>query len=881
MALGDNAKKPASGASGAKRTTAAKSTENSALTDDLFKSMLMTAADAVVTIDDNKNVIFWNDAAEKLWGYTSKETLGKNIKNFVPKENQKPHDGYVDANLKTGVNKIVGSGREVEVERKDGSRVPVMLTMSKAKVGDKTYFTAIVKDITEEKNAQERIRQTLEQALDAIITIDGETKEIEFVNKSAVSMFGYSVDELMGQNVKMIVNADIRGRHDQIVNDNIKTGVNKVVGGSRDLYVSRKDGSQFWANLSLSKVEIAGSIKFTAFIKDITDAKLAEAAAKESAEINQQTLEQAVDAVVTIDGHTKEILFMNSSAEQLWSRKKEDCLGKNIKMLVPHDIQAAHDSYVDSNVNTGVNKIVGSGREVPVVQPDGSVIWAFLSLSKVEVGDKVLYTAFAKNVNTARANREAFGEATKFINAMAVGNFDEVMETEGLAMDEGTSEVVSNLYGLRDTLRSIIGEVNGVVEAAGEKGDLSARLNLTEVQGEWRALVDSMNMLMQSIAEPMMEFNGIITGMAGGDLTNKFEMASQGDILAMGDALNTCIANLNNLLGNISESSGVVASTATQMESQSEAMGATTTEVAGAITEMARGAQEQAQKTDESSRMIEEVMNSANNMSSKAENINSAAEQGMASCGEGLKIMKRLLEDMGDIEGSAGSTAESIKVLTERAEDIGRTLKVITDIAAQTNLLALNAAIEAARAGEAGRGFAVVAEEIRKLAEDSKNAAVNIETIIGSVQRDTQEASKAIDTMTAAVKNGNSASNEAQSIFEEINTQSGETLTYAGEITAATASQTETINEVVKNIEQIVVVAEETAAGTEEVASSATELNSAMEDVKGASNNMAAVAAELQAGVSQFTLLNDSTSSAPARSGDDTKPARRGRGRRS
>lgn len=608
----------------------------------------------------------------------------------------------------------------------------------------------------------------------------------------------------------------------------------------------------------MSKATVGGKTYFTAFVKDISEQKRVEREAAQAAEINFQTLEQAVDAVVTIDGHTKEITFVNPAAERLWKRKKEDMLGKNIKTLVPHDIQAAHDGYVDSNIKTGVNKIVGTGREVPVVQPDGSVIWAFLSLSKVEVGDKVLYTAFAKNVNTARANREAFGQATKFINAMAVGDFDEVMDTEDLAMDEGTAEVIQNLYGLRDTLRNIIGEVNTVVEEAGEKGNLNSRLNLKDVKGEWRTLVDSVNLLMQSVAEPMMEFNGIITGMAGGDLTNKFEMAAEGDIKAMGDSLNTCIVNLNNLLGNIAESSGVVANTAVEMESQSEAMGATTTEVAGAITQMARGAQEQAQKTDDSSRMMEEVMSSATDMASKAANINTAADQGMASCNEGLKIMKRLLEDMGDIEGAAGSTAESIKVLTERAEEIGRTLRVITDIAAQTNLLALNAAIEAARAGEAGRGFAVVAEEIRKLAEDSKNAAVNIETIIGSVQRDTQEAGKAIDKMTDAVKNGNGASNEAQSIFEEINKQSGETLKYAGEISSATAKQTDTITEVVKNIEQIVVVAEETAAGTEEVASSATELNSAMEDVRSASNNMAAVAAELQAGVSQFTLSNDS-----------------------
>ncbi len=871
MALGDNAKKPASG-TGARKTAASKAVESNAL------QSAVDSGWARIEFKPDGTILEANDNFLSALGYKSEEIVGNHHKIFC----DPTYVGSADYK-KFWKDLAAGHVNSGDFERftKDGKSIWIKASYSPVKdaSGKVDRVIKIATDISEQKKAQEVINQTLNQALDSVITINGISKEIIFVNDSAVKMFGYSKEELLGQNVKMLVNADIRPRHDQIVDENIKTGVNKVVGSSRDLFVSRKDGSQFWANLSLSKVAVGDDIQYTAFIKDITEAKLAEEKAAEVAEINQQTLEQAVDAVVTIDGHTKEIIFMNSSAERLWKKKREDVLGQNIKILVPHDIQAAHDSYVDANVKTGVNKIVGTGREVPIVQPDGSVIWAFLSLSKVEVGDKVLYTAFAKDVNTARANREAFGEATKFINAMAVGNFDEVMETEGLAMDEGTGEVIQNLYGLRDTLRNIIGEVNGVVEAAGERGDLSARLQLTEVDGEWRALVDSMNMLMQSIAEPMMEFNGIITGMAGGDLTNRFEMAAQGDILAMGDSLNTCIANLNNLLGNISESSGVVASTAVQMESQSEAMGATTTEVAGAITQMARGAQEQAQKTDESSRMIEEVMNSANDMSSKAENINSAAEQGMASCGEGLKIMKRLLEDMGEIEGSAGSTAESIKVLTERAEEIGRTLNVITDIAAQTNLLALNAAIEAARAGEAGRGFAVVAEEIRKLAEDSKNAAVNIETIIGSVQRDTQEASKAIDTMTAAVKNGNNASSEAQSIFEEINTQSGQTLQYAGEISSATASQTETINEVVKNIEQIVVVAEETAAGTEEVASSATELNAAMEDVKGASNNMAAVAAELQAGVSQFTLLNQSTS-APATT-DDAKPARRGRGRRS
>lgn len=877
MALGDNAKKPTAAAGSAAKTTTAVKTDKSVLNDDLFKSMLMTAADAVVTIDDSKNVIFWNDAAEKIWGYSAEETLGKNIKNFVPSEHKKPHDGYVDANLKTGVNKIVGTGREVEVERKDGTRVPVLLTMSKAQVGDKTYFTAIVKDITLEKKSRAQA-ENLKSAVDAgwaQIEFEPDGTIID-ANDNFLKTLKYTHEEVVGQHHSIFCGKEyIATKNYQKFWADLNKG--EIITGDFERFT--KDGESIWIKASYSPIisEKGEVVKVIKIATDVTEAKNTERKAAEASEINYQTLEQAVDAVVTIDGHTKEIIFVNPAAERLWKRTKEDMLGKNIKTLVPQAIQGNHDGYVDSNVHTGVNKIVGSGREVEVVQPDGSIIWAFLSLSKVKVGDKILFTAFAKNVNTERSNRVAFGEASKFINAMAIGDFDETMNTEGLAMDEGTGQVIQNLYGLRDTLRNIIGEVNKVVVDAGEMGNLNSRLNLKDVEGEWRTLVDSMNLLLQSIAEPILEFNGIITGMASGDLTNKFEMAAEGDIKAMGDSLNTCIVNLNNLLGNIAESSNVVAQTATDMESQSEAMGATTTEVAGAITQMARGAQEQAQKTDESSRMIEEVMNSANDMSSKAGEINVAAEQGMNRCGEGLKIIKRLLADMSEIEGSAGSTAESINVLTERAEEIGRTLKVITDIAAQTNLLALNAAIEAARAGEAGRGFAVVAEEIRKLAEDSKNAAVNIETVIGSVQRDTQQASKAIDTMTSAVKNGNNASSEAQSIFEEINTSSQQTLKYAGEISAATVTQTGTIAEVVKNIEQIVVVAEETAAGTEEVASSATELNSAMTDVKGAANNMAAVAAELQAGVSQFVLADQDAAPAMSKSSSTAQPSLRRR----
>ena len=350
----------------------------------------------------------------------------------------------------------------------------------------------------------------------------------------------------------------------------------------------------------------------------------------------------------------------------------------------------------------------------------------------------------------------------------------------------------------------------------------------------------------------MTEVIRAIKGMASGDLSIRCdESVDNGGLTA---EINKALENLNAVLGQINQGSDVVAKSSNLLQKKVEDMKRNTAEVATAIAQMAKGAQDQAAKTDESSKLVNHVMTSANEMEKRANLINKAAERGLESSTQGLKTVKVLVENMTGIKESAGQTAQSIGVLTKRTEEIGRTLNVITDIAGQTNLLALNAAIEAARAGDAGRGFAVVAEEIRKLAEDSRKSAVEIEKIIGDVQKDTVAAGKAIDTMEASVKEGNKSSVEAEKIFQEIAKSTDETFGASKEIQAATLTQKESIGSVVKNIEQIVVVSEETAAGTQQVASSSTQMSNGMMEIAKAGDELSAVAAELQAGVTQFKL---------------------------
>lgn len=93
---------------------------------------------AVVTIDENNNITFYNDAAQALWGYTPKEVLGRNIQMLVPSEHKANHDSYVNSHRRTGVNKIVNSSREVELERKDGKRIWVQLALSQVVLNGKS-----------------------------------------------------------------------------------------------------------------------------------------------------------------------------------------------------------------------------------------------------------------------------------------------------------------------------------------------------------------------------------------------------------------------------------------------------------------------------------------------------------------------------------------------------------------------------------------------------------------------------------------------------------------------------------------------------------------------------------------------------------------------
>ncbi|MDN0085489.1 PAS domain S-box protein [Crenobacter sp. SG2305] len=236
---------------------------------EIINQTLEQAIDAIITIDGNNRVTFFNAAAERLWGYSRDEVIGQGVQMLVPYAIEKNHDRIGAANHdEANGKKHISSSRDVPIVRKDGSPVWGSLSLSKVRIGEKILFTAFVKDISREREAREMMNQTLEQALDAVVTIDADNL-VTFFNAAAEQLWGYSRQEVIGQNVKMLALPGIRHDHDRRVDINSPTGADKIVGSSREIVIERKDGTKTWGQLSLSKIRMDGKIVHTAFIKNV------------------------------------------------------------------------------------------------------------------------------------------------------------------------------------------------------------------------------------------------------------------------------------------------------------------------------------------------------------------------------------------------------------------------------------------------------------------------------------------------------------------------------------------------------------------------------------------------------------------------------------
>jgi two-component system sensor kinase FixL len=241
-----------------------------------LRSIIDSAVDGIIVIDSRGRIESFNPAAQRLFGYPQSEVLGRNVSMLMPSPYHEEHDAYLERYLKTGAARIIGIGREVTGRRRDGTVFPLHLSVGEMSVGGDRKFTGILHDLTPRVQLEERLRASegrwrsiVQSAVDGIVVIDAYGR-IEAFNAAAERLFGYSEQEVLGQNVSMLMPQPYRDEHDRYLARYLATGVKKIIGTGREVVGQRRDGTTFPLHLSVGEVRVGGEPRFTGILHDLS-----------------------------------------------------------------------------------------------------------------------------------------------------------------------------------------------------------------------------------------------------------------------------------------------------------------------------------------------------------------------------------------------------------------------------------------------------------------------------------------------------------------------------------------------------------------------------------------------------------------------------------
>lgn len=357
------------------------------------------------------------------------------------------------------------------------------------------------------------------------------------------------------------------------------------------------------------------------------------------------------------------------------------------------------------------------------------------------------------------------------------------------------------------------------------------------------------------IANPLIQVEGTVREIAQGNLTmEKMAIGSEDEVGRLAAGINAMTENLRLLIENITHTAEQVAASSEELTASAEQSASATNSIAATITEVAAGAARQEAAVDNAASIVEEMSAGIQQVAATANSVSRSAELTANAAGQGDKAVNAAVSQMKNIEKTVAGTAQVVTQLGERSKEIGQIVDAISGIAAQTNLLALNAAIEAARAGEQGRGFAVVAEEVRKLAEQSQEAAKQIAGLIAEIQKETLSAVKAMNEGTHEVKIGSEVVNSAGEAFDEIVGLIGDVSTQVREISAAIKQMASGSQQIVDSVRDIDRVSKEASGQTQTVSAATEEQSASIEEVAASSEELAKMAEELQRAVRKFRI---------------------------
>ena len=332
------------------------------------------------------------------------------------------------------------------------------------------------------------------------------------------------------------------------------------------------------------------------------------------------------------------------------------------------------------------------------------------------------------------------------------------------------------------------------------------------------------------------------------------EIKSQDEIGTLSKSVNDMKKRLKKLLTDIAQCSERVAASSEELTAGTQQTNESITIVAHNMEVLTQGTIDQANTIQALEDRIQEMRDRVDDLRATSKEMEQIARDSASNAANGKAKVDAAIAIMKTIAEQVSSSAKVVGELGKRSDEIGQIVETISGIAGQTNLLALNAAIEAARAGEHGRGFAVVSEEVRKLAEQSAEAATTIAKLIATIQADTTSAVESIELGNESVKEGTQSIAETGEALHGIEIQSTKltaNVTKSLEDLGAVDTSNEEILSAVAKVRNISGKANENA---DSISAATQEQTATMQEVANASRTLAELATEMHSEVEQFKL---------------------------
>ncbi len=448
--------------------------------------------------------------------------------------------------------------------------------------------------------------------------------------------------------------------------------------------------------------------------------------------------------------------------------------------------------------------------------------------------------------NTITSLRRLSGRAEQ----MADGELDD-------ELGSNRTDEIGRLYDSLDQMRRSLREEITTAETAKENAE-NAQQEAEQARKEAVEEREAVKQVNEELERKADEYRSVLSAAAGGDFTNRVSPESRNQsMVAIGKEINRTLDALEETIATTKSFAAEVKQASDTAESNARTVGRASSAVRESTAAIQTDATRQREQLDKASAQMQSLSATAEEVASSAEEVAETSTEASETGEEGRKAAEQAIDEIAEIETETTRAVEEIRVLADDLQAIGNIVDLITEIVDQTNMLALNANIEAARADESGDGFAVVADEIKNLAEETREAATDIEGRIERIQDQADETVATMESTNERVLSGTETVEDAIESLERILELTEEVDGGMQEIDTATGEQARTAQEVLLVIDDLTELSQETESEAERVAGAASDQTKSIESVANAAADLTESAEALDNILDQFTVKPD------------------------